>query len=81
MLIAWLLAVALGAAIGYLLSQRSSRAYWQGALEQQQATLQAELDAVKRQLQTVRQESADLRYQLGEAEKARRAAEGRNGAI
>jgi cell division protein FtsB len=74
-LIAWLLAIALGAVLGYSLSQRGSRSYWQRVIEQQQAALQAELEAAKQQIQTLRQDNADLRYQLGEADKARRYAE------
>jgi uncharacterized membrane-anchored protein YhcB (DUF1043 family) len=77
MLVAWLLAIVLGAAIGYLVSQRGSRRYWQQQLEQQQLTLQTELEAVKRELQQQRQENADLRYRLGESEKARRYMESR----
>jgi cell division protein FtsB len=76
-LIMWLLAVALGAVVGYSLSQRGSRIYWQRELEQQQAALRAELDAIKQQVQNLRQDNADLRYQLGEQEKARRYAENR----
>jgi cell division protein FtsB len=75
--IALLIAIALGAVIGYSLSQRGSRLYWQRLLEQRQAATQAELTAVKQQAQTLRQEIADLRYQLGESEKARRHAENR----
>jgi uncharacterized membrane-anchored protein YhcB (DUF1043 family) len=71
-LILSLAAIVVGAVIGYSLSQRGSRQYWQRELEQRQATLQAELDAAKRQVQNLRQDNADLRYQLGEAEKARR---------
>jgi cell division protein FtsB len=78
MLIAWLLAVALGALLGYTLSQRGSRKYWQQQLQQQQAALRAELDAAKQQIQTLRQDNADLRYQLGESEKTRRYLEAKN---
>jgi hypothetical protein len=77
MLIAWLLAVALGAAIGYAVAQRGARRYWQRTLDQQQALLRAELDAGKEQVQQLRQDNADLRYQLGEASKARHYAERR----
>lgn len=78
MLLAWLLALALGAAAGYLISQRGSRNYWQKLLDQQRAALEAELDAGKRQIQTLRQDNADLRYQLGEVEKAQRYLQDRN---
>ena len=78
-LLLWLLAVAIGAVIGYSVSQRGTRAYWQRALEQPQAALAAELDAVKRQVQSLRQDNADLRYQLGESDKARRYLENRFG--
>ena len=77
MVIAWLLAVALGAAIGYTVAQRNARRYWRRTLDQEQALLQAELDASKGQVQQLRQDNADLRYQLGEMSKARRYAEQR----
>lgn len=77
MLLAWLLAIVVGAAVGYLLSQRGSRRYWQQQLEQQRLTLETEMEALKRDLQQQRQEGADLRYRLGESEKARRYSEAR----
>lgn len=77
MLVAWLLAIAVGAALGYSIAQRASRSYWQKRLEQEQSLLQAELDASKQLVLQLRQEGAGLRYQLGEAEKARRYAEER----
>lgn len=80
MLVAWLLAIALGAALGYWIAQRSARGYWQRRLQQEQSLLQAELDASKQLVLQLRQEAAGLRYQLGEAEKARRYAEERRGA-
>ncbi len=77
MLLAWLLAIAVGAALGYTVAQRAARSYWQKKLTQDLALLQAELDASKQLVMQLRQESADLRYRVGEAEKARRYAEGR----
>lgn len=77
MLVAWLLAIALGAALGYWIAQRSARAYWQRRLEQEQSLLQAELDASKQLVLQLRQDNAGLQYQLGEAEKARSCAERR----
>ncbi|MET0379423.1 MAG: hypothetical protein ABW049_10580 [Spongiibacteraceae bacterium] len=77
MLVAWLLAIAVGAALGYTVAQRSARGYWQNRLEQEQSLLQAELDASKQLVLQLRQENVGLRYQVGEAEKARRYAEGR----
>jgi predicted aminopeptidase len=77
MLVAWLLAIAVGAALGYTVAQRAARGYWQNRLEQEQSLLQAELDASKQLVLQLRQESAGLRYQIGEAEKARRYAEER----
>lgn len=77
MMIATLLAFALGAAIGYVVAQRSARRYWRRALDQEKALLQAELDASKAQVQQLRQDSADLRYQLGEMSRARQYAEQR----
>ncbi len=77
MLVAWLLAIAVGAALGYSIAQRSARGYWQKRMEQEQSLLQAELDASKQLVLQLRQENVGLRYQLGEAEKARRYAEDR----
>lgn len=77
MLVAWLLAIAVGAALGYSVAQRSARGYWQKRLEQEQSLLQAELDASKQLVLQLRQENTGLRYQIGEAEKARRYAEDR----
>ena len=79
MLVAWLLAVALGAALGYWIAQRAARVYWQKRLEQEQALLQAELDASKQLVLQLRQDNAGLQYRLGEVEKARRYFEGRSG--
>jgi uncharacterized membrane-anchored protein YhcB (DUF1043 family) len=77
MLLAWLLAIAVGAVLGYVVAQRAARNYWQKKLDQDLALLQAELDASKQMVLQLRQESADLRYQIGEADKARRYAEQR----
>ena len=77
MLIGLLLAAALGAALGYAVAQHSARRYWRRTLDQEQALLQAELDASKTQVQQLRQDNADLRYQLGEMSKARHSAEQR----
>jgi hypothetical protein len=78
MLVAWLLAIAVGAALGYTVAQRAARGYWQNRMEQEQALLQAELDASKQLVLQLRQENAGLHYQLGETEKARRYAEERS---
>jgi|GEM_PF-3095910 len=72
MIIGWLLALVLGAVLGYTMAQRASRRQWQKTLEQQQAALRGELDAAKEQLKALRQENADLSYKLGESEKTRR---------
>lgn len=77
MLVAWLLAIAVGAALGYVVAQRAARNYWQTKLDRDIALLQAELDASKQLVLQLRQESADLRYQINEADKARRYAESR----
>lgn len=77
MIIAWLLALAVGAFAGHTLSQRSSRRHWEQVLEQRQAALREELNEANRQLQALRQENADLRYKLGESEKNRRYLESR----
>lgn len=78
MFIAWLLALALGAAFGYFIAQRASRTHWQNVLEEQQLALRSELDAARQQIQSLRQDNADLSYRLGESEKARRYLETKN---
>jgi len=78
MIIAWLLVLALGAALGYFVAQRASRAHWQNVLHEQQLALRSELDAARQQLQDLRQDNADLRYKLGESEKTRRYLESKN---
>ena len=77
MLLAWLLAVAVGAALGYSIAQRAARTYWQKKLDQDLDLLHVELDASRQQVAQLRQENADLHYRIGEADKARRHAESR----
>jgi uncharacterized membrane-anchored protein YhcB (DUF1043 family) len=79
MVVAWLLAVVVGVALGYLIAQRAAKRYWQRELVQQQLTLETEKEGLQQQLQQLRQEAADLRYRLGESEKARRYLERRGG--
>jgi uncharacterized protein HemX len=77
MLVAWLLAIAVGAVLGYSVAQRTARVYWENRLHQEQALLQTELSGSKQLVSQLRQENADLRYQIGEADKARRSMETR----
>ena len=77
MFVAGLLAVVVGVVLGYLIAQRAARRYWQREMAQQQLALATEHEAVQQQLQQTRQEVADLRYRLGESEKARRYLESR----
>ena len=77
MLVAWLLAVIVGVVAGYLIAQRAAKRYWLREIEQRQLALETEKEALQQQLQQTRQESADLRYRLGESEKARRYLESR----
>lgn len=77
MFIAWLLAIAVGAVLGYTVAQRTARIYWENRIQQEQALLQTELKGDKQLIQQLRQENTGLRYQVGEAEKARRYAETR----
>lgn len=77
MLVAWLLAIAVGAVLGYSVAQRTARVYWENRIKQEQALLQAELNGSKQLVLQLRQENADLRYQHGESDKARRALEKR----
>ena len=72
MILSWFLALALGGAAGYALERRAAGRRWRLRLEQARAALQAELAAAQGRLQALRQDNADLRYQLGESEKTRR---------
>lgn len=77
MFVSWLLAIAVGALLGYTVAQRTARVYWENRLQQEQALLKMELNGDKQLIQQLRQENTGLRYQVGEAEKARRYAESR----
>ena len=77
MLVAWLLAIAVGAVLGYSIAQRTARVYWENRIKQEQALLQTELNGCKQMVLQLRQENADMRYQVGESDKSRRAMEKR----
>jgi uncharacterized membrane-anchored protein YhcB (DUF1043 family) len=71
------LVLLVGAALGYGLAKRQRANKAQAALQLEVEAFAEQLEQLREQLAALQQDKADLSYQLGESEKARRYAEQR----